>query len=250
MTPGEQLSSALQKVYANPGILRKDGSIAPGAYAKPVDGFDPQPRARQETPPKGTIDVGELARANQKIRVIGEHLKDAIRAAPASREIGDAGMTWASLDGQIGLGLDARFVAGGFSVPVTPNNEALAESWAHSGTDKMAGGFFDLRKALTKARAQPMTISRVAGEIVSRSAFSKSKDVPVSSDNVEAQQLLRRHSLETGLAHMKILSDRIKAAMTAVGSNSMASPHLSAAHLAATEARAHMERCLKNEDER
>ena len=132
MTPEEALEKVVREIYANPRILRKDGSIAPGAYAAPVKEFNPQPRVRQETPPAGTsVRAISLARFRQAWPTVGQHLGAAMRANPGSREIGAAGQEWAALD-QVGLGIDSRFLEGTFSVPVTPDNAALAEAWAHS----------------------------------------------------------------------------------------------------------------------
>jgi hypothetical protein len=248
------LEQALQKVYAQPqsvrdGFFRKDIAVSPGAYAKPVDELNPPAKTPGRTPtaPKGTINVSELAHANDKIRVIGEHLQAAQQKNPGSRQISDAGMSWYAIT-TLGLGIDSRYMDGAQTVPVTPNNEALAEAWAHSTGDKAAGGFLDFRKAITKTRQAPNVMSRNRSEISSRPIFSKSASESNESGS-EAAQLLRRHSLETGLAHMRILQDKIKAAMEAVGPDSMAQPHLSSAHIASVAAMGHLQRTLDNEDE-
>jgi hypothetical protein len=251
MTPEQSLEQAIQKCYSERlslrdfgGGLRKDIAVSPGAYAKPIDEFNPRPAERQEVPPKGTINVAELARANQKIRVIGEHLRAAMRATPSSVSVGDAGLCWTAL-GVIGLGIDSRFVGGTQSVAVAPDgqSEYLQEAWAKV-SDKAAGDLA-FHKAHTKSRAQPFFISKSGGQVT----FSKSADVPVSSDNVEAQQLLRRHAMETALAHMKILGDKLNAAVAA-NPDSPALQHLRAAQQAHQDATTHVNNCLKDEDER
>jgi hypothetical protein len=211
--------------------------------------FDPRARPNSQTPPEGTSARAiAAARVREEWPKIGQHLGAAMRANPGSREIGDAGQTWAALD-QVGLGIDSRFMTGTFSVPVSPDGQStdLQEAWAHSTGDKMAMAQVAFRKSY--AKRQPMIISKVGGQVVLRS-FAKSAGEAADEGGSEAAQLLRRHSLETALAHMKILSDKIKAAMEAVGSDSMAQPHLSSAHLAATEAKGHLQRCLNEEDDK
>ena len=244
------LESALRKALSEPlgyedfgGGLRKDIAASPGAYAKPVEEFNPQPRARRDTPPAGTsMRAISLAQFRQAWPTIGQSLGSAMRAEPGSREIGDAGQTWASFD-QVGLGIDSRFLQSSFSVPVTPGNAALAEAWAHSTGDKMAMAQVAFRKSY--ATRQPMLISKVGGQVT----FSKSAGESADDGSSEAAQLLRRHSFETALAHMQILQDKIKDAMTAVGPDSMAQPHLSVAYGAASKATGHLANCLQAEDE-
>jgi hypothetical protein len=248
MTPSEQLNSALRKVYANPEILAKDSSIAPGAYARPnIEELNPPAKTPSRTPtaPAGTISVSELAHANDEIRVLGEHLREAQRANPGSKQIADAGMAWYAVS-SLGLGIDDRYFGGSQTVPVSPNSEALAEAWAHSTGDKAAGGFLDFRKALTKTRQAPNVMSRDRGQISSRPFFSKSDSESVDGGS-EAGQILRRHSMETALARLKVLKDKITAAIASAGSDSMAQPHLSAAHRAAGKATAHIQACLEGE---
>jgi hypothetical protein len=246
MTPDEQLSAAIQKAYANPGILAKDSSIAPGAYARPnIEELNPPAKTPSRTPtaPAGTISVSELARANDHIRVIGEHLREAQRANPGSRQIADAGQSWYAITAT-GLGIDSRYMDGAQAVPVTPNSEALNEAIARSDR-----GFLGFRKALTRQRLQPQVFERVSGQVVSRSAFSKSAGESADDGSSEAAQLLRRHSFETALAHLEILEDKIKDAIRAVGPDSAAQRHLSAAHMAASKAKGHLANCLAAEDD-
>ena len=134
MTASERLESEIRKVYANPGILRKDGSIAPGAYAKPVNQLNPPAKTPSRTPtaPKGTIDIDELARADDKIRVVGEHLQAAMKQNPGDVEKSQMPeWSWYALT-TIGLGIDSRYTGGTQSVAVGTGgqSEYLRDAWA------------------------------------------------------------------------------------------------------------------------
>jgi hypothetical protein len=242
----QNLEEALRKCLSNPGLLRKDSSIAPGAYARPnIEELDPPAKtpSRTLTAPAGTINVSELARANDEIRVIGGHLQAAMRENPSSRPIGDAGMAWYAIS-SLGLGIDALYAGGAQTVATTPNSEALNEAIARS--DKTAGGFLDFREALTKVRRAPIVDTRNGGEISSRPVFSKS-DSKSFDGGSEAGQYLRRAALDSARARLQVLGQKLDAALTA-NPDSAAVPHLRAAQAAHREATKHINSCLKDED--
>jgi hypothetical protein len=249
------LESALKKVYDEPqsvraGFFRKDIATTrmPQSHsdAEEESNLKPPARTPSRTPtaPSGTIDVAELARANDELKILGEHLQAAQRANPSSRQISDAGMAWYAVS-SLGLGIDSAFMGGAQTVAVTPNNEALAEAWAHSTGDKAAGGCLDFRKALTKQRQAPNVLQRNGGQVSSRPVFSKAAADDDGQD--EARRVLHTSAIHTARAHLKALDDKLTLALQAHGG----SPELTAARTALGRAREHLENCMEtNPDKR
>jgi hypothetical protein len=250
------LEQALRKALSEPlgyndfgGGLRKDIATTRMPQSNDVDQtFRPQPKRPSQTPPAGTIDVGELARGKEQIRICIQHLGAAQRVRPGDRSIAEAGNLAVSLDGVIGLGIDSRFLEGGFSVAVSPDGrstdltDALERVQQKSADVRAAdkfGGDLLFSKAYSACR-QPVVMNRSEqlgyGQVFTKAA-SKSTDVR----DGEADQILRRHS--AAQAHLKILGDKIQAAVTA-NPDSMAAPHLRAAAAAHREATKHVNSCL------
>ena len=89
-----------------------------------------------------------------------------------------------------------------------------------------------------------MIISKVGGQVVSRS-FAKAAD---DGGGSEAAQYLRRNAMESALARLQVLGEKLHAAVAA-NPDSTALPHLRCAQTAHQEATTHLNNCLKNEDE-
>jgi len=242
------LESALRKAYSEPqsvrdGFFRKDVAVTqmPTSHRNAGE-YRPEARTqREDVPPRITSDPAiAMARVRQELVAVGEFLQAEMKQRP-TREVGDAGLTLHAF-GLIGLGVDRAFLGGTGSVAVSPNNEALAEAWAHSTGDKMAAAQIHFRKALTATRALPMTIKKVAGEIVSGSVFSKSAAESAADDvTADARRVLRESAIHTARAHLKALDDKLQLAVQAHGG----SPHLSAAGAALRRARQHLEDCME-----
>jgi hypothetical protein len=207
-------------------------------------GFN-QPRPNSQTPPGGASNLAGLARS--EIRICLQHLGAAQLKRPDDKGISEAGMLCASLDRIEGLGIDPRFLEGGFSVPVSSDGQSteLQEAWAR--VSPKAAGDLAFNKVYSKARAKPLVMGP-ADRLRYGEVFTKAASRSTDDGDSAADRILRRHALETAQAHLKVLGDRIHAAVTA-NPDSSAAPHLQAAAAAHRQATKHINSCLNEEDE-
>jgi hypothetical protein len=215
------------------------------------EGFN-QPRPNSQTPPGGVSNLADLARS--QIRVCLQHLGAAQIKSPGDKAISEAGMLCVSIDRIEGLGIASRFLEGGFSVPVSPDGEstdlteALARVQEKSANVRMAdqaGAALLFSKAYSTCR-EPLVMNR-SEQLGYGQVFTKAAGKPGDDSGNEAQQILRRDALESAQARLKILGEKLDAAVTA-NPDSMAVPHLKAAQAAHREATKNINSCLNEED--
>jgi hypothetical protein len=232
MTPTKLLQSALRKAAATPqsvrdGFFRKDiaTTFAPTSHGGVEEMRTEAHAQRAELPPGGQINVAELARANEQVRVVGEYLHAAMKGRPNSAAIAEAGQEWFAIT-QAGLGIDQRYTTGTTRPAPAPDDPAFREQF-QTAYGKRAAAELDFRSAFRKTRTQgAQIISKTASGQVSARPLSFSKSTDSVDGESSAGQVLRRHSLETALARMQILGEKISAAMGATDMNHPAFTHV------------------------